>query len=130
MISLDTNVVVRFLVSDDPGQSRRARRLLDDEDVRVSATVLLETEWVLRALYGHGPKKIHESFRRLLGLPRVLADEPERVARALQWYGSGLEFADALHLACAPAGGSFATFDARLARRARKLDGAPQIVMP
>lgn len=130
MISLDTNVVVRFLVGDDAEQSRRARRLIDAGEVRVSPTVLLEAEWVLRSLYGHEPKNIHESFRRLLGLPGVLADESQRLARALQWYGSGLDFADALHLAFASSAGSFATFDAKLVRRARKLDGAPRVLAP
>ena len=130
MTSLDTNVVVRFLVNDDAEQNRRARGLIDAGSVRVSPTVLLETEWVLRALYGQERGGIHESFRRLLGLPGVLADEPQRVARALEWCGSGLDFADALHLAFASSGGSFATFDAKLARRARKLDGAPRVLAP
>lgn len=130
MISLDTNVVVRFLVNDDPEQNARARKLIDAGNVRISPTVLLEAEWVLRALYAQEQGGIHESFRRLLGLPGVLADEPQRVARALEWCGSGLDFADALHLAFASSEGSFATFDAKLARRARKLDGAPRILAP
>lgn len=49
---------------------------------------------------------------------------------ALQSHGVGLKIADARHLAFAPGGGSFATFDAMLLRRARKLDGAPQVVVP
>ena len=130
MIALDTNVVIRFLVNDDPAQNRRARRLIEAGDVRVAPTVLLEVEWVLRALYGQEPRRIHESFRRLLGLPGVLADEAQRVARALEWYRSGLDFADALHLAFAAMGDSFASFDAKLARRARKLEGAPAVVAP
>ena len=130
MIALDTNVVVRFLVNDDPQQNRRARRLIEAGDVRLSPTVLLEAEWVLRALYGQDPVEIQESFRRLLGLPGVLADEAQRVARALEWYRSGLDFADALHLAFASGASSYATFDAKLARRARKLEGAPQIIAP
>jgi hypothetical protein len=49
---------------------------------------------------------------------------------ALEWYGAGLKIAGALHLAFASGGNSLATFDAKLARRARKLDGAPQVVVP
>jgi len=130
MISLDTNVVVRFLVNDDPEQNRRARRLIDAGNVRISPTVLLEAEWVLRALYGQKRGGIHESFLRMLGLPGVLADEPQRVIRALEWYGSGLDFADALHLAFVSSAGSFATFDAKLVRRARALQGAPRVHAP
>jgi predicted nucleic acid-binding protein len=130
VISLDTNVVVRFLVNDDPEQNRRARKLIDAGNVRISPTVLLEAEWVLRALYRQEPDAIHASYCGLLGLPGVIADDPQRVARALEWYGSGLDFADALHLAFASGGGAFATFDAKLARRARKLDGAPRVLSP
>ena len=42
MIAIDTNVVVRFLVNDDPEQATRARRLIEAEDVFLSTTVLLE----------------------------------------------------------------------------------------
>lgn len=128
MIALDASVVVRFLVNDDPAQNRRARRLIEAGDVRISPTVLLEAERVLRALYEQRPDRIHESFCRLLGLPGVQAEEPQRVARALEWYVAGLDFADALHLSFAPSEGSFATFDAKLVRRARKLEGAPRVV--
>ena len=51
MIAIDTNVVVRFLVNDDPEQAQRARRLIESEDVFLSTTALLETEWVLRVAY-------------------------------------------------------------------------------
>jgi predicted nucleic acid-binding protein len=39
------------------------------------------------------------------------------MARALEAYATGFDFADALHLAFAGAADSFATFDTRLARR-------------
>jgi hypothetical protein len=42
----------RYLVGDDPGQAVRARRLIDNNDVFVCTSVLLETEWVLRSVYG------------------------------------------------------------------------------
>jgi len=56
MIGVDTNVLVRYLVRDDPAQFERARRLISREvdtrePVLVSLLVLLETEWVLRSRY-------------------------------------------------------------------------------
>jgi predicted nucleic-acid-binding protein len=39
MIAIDTNVVVRFLVNDDRDQARRARALIDGEDVFVATSV-------------------------------------------------------------------------------------------
>jgi hypothetical protein len=45
MLAIDTNLIIRYLVGDDLGQAARARRLIDNNDVFVCTTVLLETEW-------------------------------------------------------------------------------------
>ena len=52
MFAIDTNLIVRYLVGEDPGQAARARRLIGNNDVFVCTTVLLETEWVPRSVYG------------------------------------------------------------------------------
>lgn len=121
MIALDTNVVVRLLVADDPGQTRRARRLLESRTALVVPTVLLETEWVLRGAYDIGRPAIAASLHKLLGLPNVAVGNPEAVAQALAWFEAGLDFADALHLALAGEAEGFVTFDTRLAKRARRI---------
>ena len=129
MIALDTNVVVRFLVNDDRAQASRARNLIARGEVFVGPTVLLEAERVLRSAYGFSPTDIQRFFRALLGLPGLTTDEPVRVARGLDAYAAGFDFADALHLAFAATADSFATFDVGLARRARR-HGEIKIVAP
>lgn len=121
MIALDTNVVVRLLVNDDPGQTRRARKLLESRTALLVPTVLLETEWVLRGAYDIGRPAIAASLRKLVGLPSIALGNAEAVAHALEWFEAGLDFADALHLALAGDAEGFATFDARLAKRARRI---------
>lgn len=128
MIAADTNVLVRFLINDDPDQNRRAKNLFDKNRIFISATVLLETEWVLRGAYGQTCARILESFQALLGMQGVAVEDAGRLAGALVWYESGLDFADALHLASASAAQTFATFDRRLIRRAGKLNVAPAVV--
>ncbi|HYC36280.1 MAG TPA: type II toxin-antitoxin system VapC family toxin [Usitatibacter sp.] len=118
MIAIDTNVLVRLLVGDDAAQARRARRLVEKSEVLVCSTVLLETEWVLRAAYGIEAHAISGAFRALLGLANVTPDSPA-VAEALDGYDAGHDFADALHLASAHKADAFCTFDKRLARRAK-----------
>jgi predicted nucleic acid-binding protein len=56
MIAVDINVLVRFLVRDDAMQATRAAALTRADEIWVSKTVLLETEWVLRSLYGFSPE--------------------------------------------------------------------------
>jgi len=56
MIALDTNVLLRYLVQDDPKQSSKAteiieRRLTKQEPGFVSLVCILEIAWVLGSLY-------------------------------------------------------------------------------
>lgn len=44
MIALDTNMLVRAVVADDPAQVEIVRRLMAKNAVFISRTVLLETE--------------------------------------------------------------------------------------
>jgi predicted nucleic-acid-binding protein len=130
MIALDTNVLVRIVINDDPPQARRAQALLARDGGYVTLTVLLETEWVLRGVYELERATIRTIMQRLLGVRGIDLEERARVERAVAWYADGLDFADALHLAGAFAADSFATFDRTLARRAAKLAGAPPVTHP
>jgi predicted nucleic-acid-binding protein len=123
MLAIDTNVVVRYLTGDHPQQSLKARALIDAEAVFVSSTVLLETEWVLRGVYGFAPDTIAAAFRAFAGLPNVAVDEPALIVKALDWTTKGMDFADALHLAKAEGCGAWATFDRRFAKIAKKASG-------
>jgi predicted nucleic-acid-binding protein len=125
MIAIDTNVVVRFLVNDDPEQAQRARRLIASEDVFLSTTVLLETEWVLRVAYKRPRARLLEMLRAFLGLPRVIAQDLRVAVTALEWAERGMDFADALHLAGCPSCDAFATFDRNLSNTARKVGATP-----
>ena len=51
MIAFDTNLLVRAVVADEPAQVAIVRDLVMQDTVFISRTVLLETEWVLRAVY-------------------------------------------------------------------------------
>jgi len=127
MIAVDTNVLVRLVANDDPTQSPRAAQLFVREDVHVSKTVLLETEWVLRGAYDLTPAAIRGAFERLIAVPSVTVEDAPAVARALSWYAAGVDFADALHLASSAASTSFRTFDRSFAKRAKKLGATPPV---
>lgn len=128
MIALDTDIVVRFLVNDDASQARRARALIQRNGVFVPVTVLLETEWVLRGGYGLPRAEVVRLLRALLGLPDLATEDPQRIARALEWHEGGIDFADALHLAGSTSAERFATFDEKLVKAARKLDAAKVVL--
>ncbi|MGO8952173.1 MAG: type II toxin-antitoxin system VapC family toxin [Rhodomicrobium sp.] len=121
MLAIDTNIVVHYLTADHPEQSPKAKALIDGEDVFVCTTVLLETEWVLRSVYGFTSAQIAKSLGAFAGLPRVTLEDAALTAKALGWTLQGMDFADALHLAKAQECDGFVSFDQRLVRVAREL---------
>src|SRR5580698_5219069 len=99
MTTVDTNILIRLLTGDDRKQETIARSLFASGPVWIAKTVLLETDWVLRSLYGFEDDAIREALAKLLGLENVRAEDEHAVAAALDLTERGIEFADALHLA-------------------------------
>ena len=102
MLGIDTNVVVRLVVSDDAEQTRRARKLVAqtlarDETVLVSLMVLLESECVLRSRYGFNRQALLGIFRALLEARELsFEDEPALEEALFRWKDSACEFSDCL----------------------------------
>ena len=131
MRSLDTNVLARFFVDDsDDAQAAKQRpaavRALS-ERAFVSVTVLLELEWVMRGFYTLPRRDIARALRALVGIEHINIEDRDGVLAALEAFDAGLGFADALHVARSSRATAFATFDQRLARRARGLALSPAI---
>jgi predicted nucleic-acid-binding protein len=57
----------------------------------------------------------------MMGLPNVSVEDQQTVFQAISWYRSGLDFADALHLASSMKADGFVTFDKVFIKKARKL---------
>jgi predicted nucleic-acid-binding protein len=120
MIAVDTNVLVRLLTGDDRKQEAAARTLFARGPIWIAKTVLLETGWVLRSLYGFEESAIRDAFTKLLGLENVQVEDESSVAAALALTAHGIEFADAMHLGSRPRDASFVSFDKSFVQRARR----------
>ena len=94
MQAIDTNVVVRYLTDDDPGQAAKARGAIDAGGVFVGTTVLLESEWVLRSVYGLYGKDVAAALKAFSGLPGVTVESPSLLREALDRAEKGMDFAD------------------------------------
>ena len=119
MIGLDTNVLVRYVMQDDPRQSPRATRLIEslsaDEPGFVPVVALVELVWVLSGSYGLDRKQVATVLDTLLRSKELMLDRAELVTQALNRYSAaGADFADALIERIAAAAGCSATmsFDA------------------
>lgn len=129
MRALDTNVLVRALVQDDPAQGRRAQACLSAQQVYLPVTVILELEWVLRSRYGYSPRAIADAMEKLAILENAIVGEQAAVVAAARKMRQGWDFADALHHELAAGCDDFATFDTNLAQRAgRDKSTAPPVI--
>jgi predicted nucleic-acid-binding protein len=130
MIAVDTNVLVRLLTGDDPGQEAAARSLFARESVWIAKTVLLETGCVLRSLYRFEENAIRNAFTKLLGLANVQTEDGSSVAAALALTAHGIEFADAMHLSSRPLNAAFVSFDKSFVQRAKRAGISDIVAIP
>ncbi len=121
MISVDTNVIVRLLTSDEPMQFERSKTLFStDNNILIPTSVVLECEWVLRYAYNFKQPEITTAFQSLFGLPNVHLKNPSEISNAIEWHQNGMDFADAIHLALSEEAEAFITFDKNLIQSAKK----------
>ena len=101
MITIDTSIVIRIAVGDNQKQRAAGLALLDKHRVFISKTELLETEWVLRSRYKLKPAEIADFLEFLMAAEGIVIEDATTVQHAFEYYDSGADFADALHLASA-----------------------------
>ena len=122
MIALDTNVIVRFLVQDDPAQGRQAQTLMagltTDAPGFLCCEVMVELVWVLERAYRFSRAEIAAAVEGLLEAAEVHIETADRVGLAINRYrAGGPGFADQMILLAATAQGcrTLVTFDLALA---------------
>ena len=119
MTGLDTNVLVRYVMQDDPRQSPRATRLIESLSAEdpgfVPVVVLVELVWVLSGSYGLDRTQVATVLATLSRSKELVIDRAEAVTQALKRYSAdGADFADALiaRLAASAGCSTTVTFDA------------------
>jgi predicted nucleic-acid-binding protein len=122
VIGLDTNVLLRVVLADEPEQTRRATALLEraaaaGEVLHVPDIVLCELAWVLRRTAGFSRADVADSIIGLLSFREFAIRDPGSVRQAAELHARGDgDFADHLIAATARAAGceAVATFDEQL----------------
>ena len=101
MIGIDTNILVRFLVEDDPEQARDARKLIGENYVCIPLVVLVETTWVLESAYGYSREDIAETVREILVRDDTVVEKRAQATKALELFSRyDLDYADAVIYVC------------------------------
>lgn len=119
MRAIDTNVLLRLVVEDDPPQTAAAEHFVRG-GAWVSILAVAEAVWVLTANYGFSVRRITNALGILLNNPNLVFQEVDAVAQALALYrhSPALGFSDCLMIALARNAGHLplGTFDRRLAK--------------
>lgn len=87
MIGLDTNIVLRYLLQDDPEQTRQADQILDRQLSEqnpgfISLVTVLEIVWVLRSLLKQTPFQIATHIEHLLAADSLEVQNEQQVFEA------------------------------------------------
>lgn len=101
MIGLDTNVIVRYIMQDDPRQSALATRLVESLTAATPGYVPLvsvtELFWVLSSAYGLERAQLVAALEGLLRTKEIVVEQAETVWKALRIFHRGnADFADCL----------------------------------
>lgn len=125
MVGLDTNVLVRYIMQDDPKQAAKATKLIEGLTVQspgfVSLVSVVELVWVLTSAYGLERSQIVQTLDVILRSKQLIVGQAEHVVRALRAYGLGkADFADCLIERTAAAAGcaQTMTFDVAASKTA------------
>lgn len=103
MIGLDTNVVVRYLVQDEPDQSKRANRVIEKavasgDLLRISQVTLCEIVWVLERCYAIPKDELILVIKQLLQTRQIRIEQDDIAWQSLHDFenSSGVDFSDCL----------------------------------
>jgi predicted nucleic-acid-binding protein len=102
MIGIDTNIIIRYLMQDDPAMGARATHIVDEllserEPGFVSVLAVAEVVWTLRRTYRVSREKIASVIESLLASPSLVIEREQEVFLAMLALKDGAgEFADAL----------------------------------
>ena len=101
MIGLDTNVLVRYIMQDDPKQSSKATKLIEsldgDNPGYITIVSVVELYWVLTSSYELTGQQVAQALEAILRTKQFLVERADQVMRALRVFGEGKsDFADCL----------------------------------
>jgi predicted nucleic-acid-binding protein len=125
LIGLDTNVLVRYIVQDDPIQSPKATALIEslspDDPAFLSLTLILELIWVLSSLYERDKADLIQIIDSLLRTHVFAVEQTQTLWNALSLYRTAkADFEDCLIQCSGSAAGCdyTLTFDSGAAKTA------------
>ncbi|KKX33037.1 type II toxin-antitoxin system VapC family toxin [Rhizobium sp. LC145] len=129
-VTVDTNVLVRGVVRDDPKQASSVDQILKQASlIAVSLPCLCEFVWVLRRVYSFDDELIASAIRALLDTGNVVMNRPA-VEVGLAMLEAGGDFADGImaHEGTWLGGETFVSLDRKAVRLLSQQGEAAQLL--
>jgi predicted nucleic-acid-binding protein len=83
MIGLDTNVLMRYIMKDDPKQSAKAGKLIDALNGTnrgfISLVSVVETVWVLSSCYDLNREQVAQALDAMLRTKQFVVEQTDQV---------------------------------------------------
>ena len=124
MRSVDTNVIVRWLLRDDPVQAAAADSAMN-APIEITHTVFLELGWVLTTVGRMSREQFADAMVAILSIDDATIEKRKLLLWATDRFRGGADWGDVMHLAGTSAALTFATFDKSLPREAGSAPPVP-----
>ncbi len=117
MIGIDTNILARWVLRDDPAQCIMADEIMSGP-IEISTSVFLEFGWLLESVFQLSRSAFADSMSAILSIELASISDREGLRWALERYRQGGDWGDLIHLISVQTAKSFATFDLGVAKAA------------
>jgi predicted nucleic-acid-binding protein len=129
VITIDTNILLRYALNDNPKLSSKAREIIEGNTCYVPVLVLAEMGFVLGSVYETSPPDIVTYTKSLMQQKNIRFENESRILQALAGVLVGIDWFDAMLWAASPAQSDLLTFDKKFSSRAKKLGWKPSVLL-
>jgi predicted nucleic-acid-binding protein len=128
VITIDTNILLRYALNDNPKLAAKARTIIEGNTCHVPLLALAEMGFVLGSVYETSPEDTVAYTKSLMQQKNIRFEHESRVLQALAGVLAGIDWFDAMLWAASPAQCDVLTFDKKFANKASKLGWQPSVV--
>ena len=103
MLTIDTNILLRYALNDNVKLSAKAKEIIEGNTCYVPLLALAEMGFVLGSVYEASPAEVTAYAKRLMQQKNLRFKHESRVLQALAGVEAGVDWFNALLWAAAPA---------------------------
>jgi predicted nucleic-acid-binding protein len=128
MLSLDTNILLRYTLGDHATLSPKAKDIIEGQTCHIPLLVLAEFGFVLTSYYESPTTDLVRTVRALMQIKNLRFDREGHLLQALRGVEAGMDWFDAMLWVSIPDKNELGSFDKKFVNRAAKQGWKPKVV--